>query len=492
MNKNKVVAGANKRASDPKLLSSSAANEPFTDFIFKNKINRQYLLIAAAGITVQFIIFKILYPFPDYFADSYTYISVAQNHAEVSFRPVGYSRLLEFLHGISSSDNFVIWVQYLIFNAGALYLFFTVRYFFIPRRLFANIIFGFLLFNPATWYLSNTLASDTVFIGLSFLFMGGLLWVINKPKWYSFVLPAIAVFLLFKTRFAALYYPVIPLFAFLISRQKPVHKLIGIAACVLPVIMEAQRIKEVTYEQTGTAVFSAFSGWMSVNTALLIYPYCTVENDDFPTPESAEVNAIAKDYFKRTGTPHFETFTIFKYMWDKQAPPKVYMFQQWQQQRYADYFDAWNGVAPALSDFSSTVIRKNPGVFFKHFLLPNAKQYLVPDLESLAVYNTGQDSVDQVAADWFGYTSLKVRAVDKHIQARILKPFAWLFGIINIIFVIELVLFFIRRKKMALPAVVLHSVFLVTFFWCLNLASSVYATFALVLMHYLTPNKKTN
>jgi hypothetical protein len=508
MNKNKVVVEANKSAKGPTLFSNRAANEPFTDFILKNKINRRYLLIATVGIIVQFIIFKIFYPFPDYFSDSYTYISVAQNQAPISFRPVGYSRFLAFLHSISSSDDFLIWVQYLIFNIGALYLFFTVRYFFDPRRLFANIIFGFLLFNTATWYISNTVASDTVFIGLSFLFMGGLLWVINKPKWYSFVLPAIAVFLLFKTRFIALYYPVIPLFAFLISRQKLVNKLIGIAACVLPVIMEAQRIKNVTYEETGTAVFSAFSGWMSANTALIIYPYCTVENDDFPTPESAEVNAIAKDYFKRTGIPHFENFTIYKYMWDREAPPKFYMYQELQRQHYASYFDAWNGVAPAFSDFSSTVIKKNPGVFFKHFLLPNAKQYLVPDLESLVFYNTGKDSVDKTAADWFGYESLKVRAIDKNIQASILKPFTWLYGIINIIFVIALVLFFVRWKKMGLPAVVLHSVLLVTFFWCVNLASSVYATpivfrfqlfpmylyatFALVLMHYLKLYKKTN
>lgn len=503
MKKNYVVAEANKRANGSKLLSTRATVEPFTYFTLKNKINRQYLLIGTVGIIVQFIIFKILYPFPDYFSDSYTYISVAQNHAPISFRPVGYSRFLAFLHNIFSSDNFVIWVQYLIFNAGALYLFFTVRYFFNPNRLFANIIFGFLLFNPATWYVSNTLASDTVFIGLSFLFMGGLLWVINKPKWYSFVLPAITVFLLFKTRFIALYYPIIPLFAFLISRQKPVHKLIGIAACVLPVIMEAQRIKKVTYEYTGTAVFSAFSSWMSANTALLIYPYCTVEKEDFPTPESAEVNAIAKDYFKRTGTPHFETLTVYKYLWDKEAPPKAYMYQKWKQQGYVNYFDAWNSVAPELSDFSSVIIKKNPDVFLKHFLLPNAKQYLAPDLESLAIYNTGKDSVDKTAADWFGYKSLKMRAVDKNIQASLLKPISWLFGIINIIFVIALVLFFARRKKMKLPAVLLHSVLLVTFFWGINLASSVYAapiifrfqlfpmylyaTFTLVLMSYLKP-----
>src|SRR5688500_4453676 len=98
MHKNKVALTANKSASDPILLSTRATKKTFTDFILNNKVNKRYLLIAAIGIILQFIIFKIFYPFPDFFSDSYTYISVAQNKTAISFRPVGYSRFLAFLH----------------------------------------------------------------------------------------------------------------------------------------------------------------------------------------------------------------------------------------------------------------------------------------------------------------------------------------------------------------------------------------------------------
>ena len=66
----------------------------YLHFILKDRLNQKYLFIAAAAIIIQFIVFKALYPFGDYFTDSYSYISAAANHHEVGYRPLGYSRFL--------------------------------------------------------------------------------------------------------------------------------------------------------------------------------------------------------------------------------------------------------------------------------------------------------------------------------------------------------------------------------------------------------------
>jgi hypothetical protein len=504
-NTTKPVPG--RQASDTH-MHEKAVSGPFNDFIFKNRTNRKYWGIALAGIVLQFIVFKICYPFADFFSDSYTYISVAENHTEISFRPVGYSRFLASVHKFTTSDTALVFIQYLVLLLGALFLFFTIRYFFNPRRVITNLIFIFLVFNPVSLYISNMVCSDTLFIGLSFVFITQMLWIINRPAWHQFILLAIVLFFLFKLRYIALYYPVIPVFAFLLSRQRPINKIAGIICCILPVVLEAQRIKQLTFELTGTKVFSAFSGWMSANNALIIYPHAQVNPEDFPSEESVDLNNMAKNYFStRVSSPNAQ-FVDFKFFWDKDAPLKQFMFKKWQQQSLPGYFEAWNAVAPTFSEFSSTVIQKNPGVFLKYFIWPNMKEYMRPFLETQEIYNLGKDSVDATAVEWFKYKTPRVRVIDKNIQHDILLPFTWFFGFINLVFCIGMIIFLLKWKKLSLPRTVLYSFLLIAFYWGINYASLLFAapilfrftlfsmylytTFALLLLHYLIPVKKTN
>ena len=79
--------------------------ESFRSFVFREKKNRRYLLIALVGMIVQFIVFKILYPFPDFISDSYSYIATNVYHMDVNLWPIGYSKFLLWLHMISNSDT---------------------------------------------------------------------------------------------------------------------------------------------------------------------------------------------------------------------------------------------------------------------------------------------------------------------------------------------------------------------------------------------------
>jgi hypothetical protein len=61
----------------------------FGYFILKEKSNRNYLLIAGIACIAQLIIFKLLYPYADFFSDSYSYIQAAAAHYDVSIWPIG-------------------------------------------------------------------------------------------------------------------------------------------------------------------------------------------------------------------------------------------------------------------------------------------------------------------------------------------------------------------------------------------------------------------
>src|ERR1044072_1373258 len=90
-----------------KRLKESFTNRPtdsesFSRFLIKNTLNKKYLLIATAGIFIQFIVFKLCYPFADFFNDSYTYIDAAAHHYVISVRPLGFSRFLSLVHRLTT------------------------------------------------------------------------------------------------------------------------------------------------------------------------------------------------------------------------------------------------------------------------------------------------------------------------------------------------------------------------------------------------------
>ncbi|MBS1563400.1 MAG: hypothetical protein JST39_03380, partial [Bacteroidetes bacterium] len=50
---------------------------PYLSFVFKEQPGRRYLIIAAIWLLLQWLLFKWLYPFGDYFTDSYSYLEAA-------------------------------------------------------------------------------------------------------------------------------------------------------------------------------------------------------------------------------------------------------------------------------------------------------------------------------------------------------------------------------------------------------------------------------
>jgi hypothetical protein len=448
----------------------------FSHFLFRNSVNKRYLDLAGAAIIVQFTIFKVCYPFADYFNDSFTYIDSAAHHHAMSVRPIGYSRFLELVHLMTTSDTIVVLLQYLTMQLGALLLFFTVRYFFPLPKKAGNWLFGILLFNPVTLYISNYISSDALFVGISLFWFVQLIWLINRPRWIQLIPLAGLLFIIFSLRYAALYLPSIALLALLFCKRNWLFKLTGITVTVLPLFIEFQRIKHITKKETGTAVFSAFSGWMAVNNALHMYPYINVRNEDFSSPECKALNQIVKKYFDTvpaSALPY--PYVRVNLLWGNNSPLKTYMYAVEKQRKLKGYFDAWHAVAPVFSEYSNQLIRQHPAAYARYFMWPNAKEYCLPTLESLLYYNEMRTTVDSSAIKWFRYKSERVTALNPTIQAKLLSPIPWLFLFVNIIFCTSLAVVLTRRKQYILSTGLLRTLLLTGAFWIINFCFSTYA-----------------
>ena len=438
--------------------------------------NKRYIYITGAAIIIQFVLFKLCYPFADYFNDSFTYLDTAIHHRPMSVRPIGYSRFLELVHRVTSSDTVVVFLQYFAIQAGVLMLFFTLRYFFpIPKKA-GNWLFGILVFNPLYLYLSNYISSDALFAGVGLMWIVTLIWIINKPRWLQLLPLAGLLFIIFSLRYTALYLPAVALLTLLLSRRSWLFTLTGITVTVLPLFIEYQRIKSVTKKVTGTAVFSAFSGWMAANNALHMYPYIDVRNEDFSSPECKALNQIVKQYFDTvpaSALPH--PYVRVNYMWGSISPLKAYMQAIEKKKKLKSYFDAWHAVAPVFLQYSNQLIRQHPTAYARYFMWPNTKEYCVPPLESLLSYNEMRTTVDSTAIKWFRYKSEKVSSLNPTIQGKILSPAPWLFLLVNILFCGSLAMVLIRRKQYALSPGLLRTLLLAGAFFFINFLFSVYA-----------------
>jgi len=448
----------------------------FSKFLFKDADNRRYLDGGFAAIIIQFVIFKLCYPFADYFNDSFTYINAAAHHHKMSVRPIGYSRFLEGVHWVTTSDTVITFIQYFTVQAGTLFLFFTLRYFFPLRKTISRILFVILLFNPVVLYISNYISSDALFVGLCLIWFTLLIWIINRPRWMQLLPLAGLLFIIFTLRYAALYLPAIALLALLFSRRNLLFKLAGTVLTVLPLSLEVQRIKQITQKETGTAVFSAFGSWMAINNALHMYPYIEVAEKDLPSTECMVLNKIVKQFFDtlpvaKRPYPHVRV----DYLWAGNSPMKTYMHLLQKQRNIDDYFSGWHAVAPVFSQYSNHLEMKHPGAFARYFLWPNTKEYCLPPLESLVSYNEERDIVDSTAIKWFKYKSNRVGCFNKTIQGTLLLPVPYWFLLVNIIFCGALAVVLVKAKRYALPPALLRTLLLAGGFWIVNFCFSIYA-----------------
>lgn len=445
------------------------------------KTNRQYFFLLVPAMLLSWILFKWAYPFADFFVDSYTYIQAAADHDSISYRPIGYSFFLRLVHALSASDTVLVTLQYGLVQSACLCLFFFLRRHCQLATWAQGLIAAFLVLDPLIYYTCNYVSSDALFIALSLFWLTVLLQLLRRPSWSGLILQLLLLSFIFYTRYVALFYPVVAVLTFLLVRRNLFFKVTGIVASIAVIATATFYTRQLTREQTGAPIFSAFSGWQMANNALNMYPSIPPDTSGLPSPACRALARYANDYFEHGGTAPPGVTTA--YMWEKNSPLHQYLnaykksnsslrLSQPSLRRGADtatlsYFIAWNRVAPVFSEYGYFLLRRHPLAFGRYYLWPSAKGFFLTPLDVFAIYNEGKKEVDPVAQQWFHYASPRPKVGSATIQATIFAPFPWFFLLLNLGFATIGLLFFFspglrRRDPAFIPCLQLAAVYLLT------------------------------
>ena len=394
-----------------------------------------YGAFAFLAITIQFTLFKILYPFPDFLPESYNYIDTASQHLAVNVWPVGYGKFIWLIHCISISDTFLIGIQYLLLEAALAYLFFTVLYLYKSARMVRNILFAFLFINPLFLYLSNCILPDALFASLSIVFLVQFCWMFHRPAPSQFILQGVIAGLAFTISFAAVFYPLVCLGGVLLLKKRPKLApsgwIIGTVLIVGFLLISMQKTKEAT----GTAQLSVLGSWQLANNALYMYGHTKMDSTRMPK-ETRTLDRTTRDFFEDIPAAQRDVagfagafFLVVPY-----SPLKVFMDRQFRDEDAPKQFEAWAKVAPLYAAYGKALIRQRPVSYVTYFVGPNIKNYFLPPLEKFEMYNLNRSDVPTTVQEWFGYMTPDIAVVSATFQARLFYPYRYFFLALNVFF----------------------------------------------------------
>lgn len=244
-----------------------------TDVSFLKYLAGQKWLLVQSLITFVALygVLTFLFPLPDFFVDSFTYVDVANRHVNVSYRPLGYSDFLRMVHGISPNCHWLVFVQLFLFYSSTLLTFFSLDYLYGLPKKWSPVVFYLLLINPLLVLQANLVSSDSLFCSLTMVWISLCIWIINRPGYILAVLHTVVLFLCFYTRYTAIFYPVIACVVFLIAKGRYLYKITSVLV-TLALIIGYVKYQEDTIERSaGVRVFSGFSGWQIANNVLCYY-----------------------------------------------------------------------------------------------------------------------------------------------------------------------------------------------------------------------------
>jgi 4-amino-4-deoxy-L-arabinose transferase-like glycosyltransferase len=434
-------------------------------------------------MAVQFIVFKLCYPFPDFFSDSYSYIEAAFYRWDVNIWPIGYSRFLLYFHHLTTSGYALVAFQYAVWSLSALYFYLTIVFFYHTGRNTRIFLCLFLFFNPLFLYLANYVTSDMLFVSMSTVWLTQLIWLLRRPRAYMLFTQALLMFIMFTFRYNAMIYPLIAGVVILLSKQRLWLKSLGILAgpaLILPFILWSSHAAKL---MTGTAQFPPIlGGWQWGNNALYMRGFIEEDSTVFPTPQTTELDGIARRYFSQPDRPQdllfSEVANFFIRHWE--APLKVYMGRHYHPKTDSEDVAAWGRSAVVFDQYGKFLIKRHPLAYLRYYLLVNSKNYFIPPLEKLEVYNLGGDEMWQPGQYWFHYPSPKVWSISKGLQGIVLGLFPIFFLILNFYYAVGLYLFIRRGGLRRISRNFVHPILIISGFLALNAAFSIFANIIVI------------
>ena len=451
----------------------------FWEFTWTDRQNQKALFWALGLSIASFTIFKILYPYPDFFSDSYSYIFAASANLDVSIWPIGYSKFLSIFHFLTYSDTALVAFQYFFMQMSAIIFFYTVLYFYNTSETTRKVLFVFLFVNPLSLYLCNTINSDALFAALSLLWFTQLIWMLYKPKFHQIIIQAILLFLCFTIRNNAYFYPLISVLVILLSRNNWKIKALAVALPFLLILPFVIHTRNEAYKSTGTHQFSLFTGWQLANNALYIYDKIDVDSATLPTPQSRELNRLAISFLQNVQPEEYrqdlESYVGNYFIKEYGAPLKRYYRHHFRSGTEIQSIADWGKASAIFEPFGKHIIIHHPIAYARYFMWPNTFHYILPPLSHIEIYNYGENDIDPIAQNWFHYPKPEVHCISHKLQG-LLIAYEALFLLFNLYFVLQLYLY-IRKYKMDFRANTQQLSYLIAgSFLFLNFAFSVFAT----------------
>ena len=457
------------------------------NFIWGQRSNRLYLWTALGISLVLLTIFKTLYPYPNLVMDSYYYIRAAATNADVNAWPIGYSKFLQLVGLFTHSPLILVCVQYLILELSLLLLFFTIKFFFHPGKVPSILLFIFFFANPLFLYTANLVMADSLFNGLSILWVVQLLWIIYRPRPYMIFTHAALLLITFTVRYNALYYPLVAALAFLLSRQNIRLKLAGI---VLPIILVISFITYTSHKMeaySGVKQFSPFGGWKLANDALYMYAHVHPDSSDPVPARFRAVDKITRRYFELSHDPGDlmapDVFHGSPFMFG--GPLMFHMAQLYGPDTAFINFKKWSRMAPLCTDYGSYLIKKYPLSFARWFLWPNMQRYANPPREiymTITPFFLRPDELGPEATRWFGLTTLMVKPEYINLRLQIFSIYPLFFGLVHLAFILSLLGFLLNKGWRSIGKPYNYCVLAIFFLWVCDLGFSL--TAAAIVMRY--------
>lgn len=431
-------------------ITMPAKSVSFNTFLFQNKHNRRFLWLAAGAIIIQFAIFKYLYPFANFIhGDSFKYLEAADDNSTIAIHPIGYSKFLRLVSLFAKPDIVLVSLQYLLIQVSALFLVFTIFYFYQPGKAMQRILPCFMVFNPLFLHLGNMVSSDGFFVALSLTWFSLMLWIIHQPSNKIIIWHGLALFVAFTVRYNALIYPFIAIVAFGLSHLSLRKKIAGI---VLPLLLCGWFIGLTMYQYkklTGSWQFSPFSGWQWANNAMYAYRYVD-SNDRKPVlPKYQELDNMIRKFYDKTRNlsmyPSEKVQASTFYMWSSGLPLMNYRDSLFKDTAEATDFKRWANMGPFYKEYGIYIIKKYPLYFIRYFAWPNSKKYYAPPVEFLQSYNTDREYVTEQAQKWFGYRSRRINTRMSDEKTWVLDFYPILTGIVNVIMFFGLIYYILLK-----------------------------------------------
>ncbi|WP_143151015.1 hypothetical protein [Chitinophaga sancti] len=336
-----------------------------------------------------------------------------------------------------------------------------------------------MVFNPLHLYLSNTISSDILFISLSITWFSLLLWVIHKPSIAIHFFHAIILFLAFTVRYFALFYPIISLFAFIISKSSLILKLNSLLCCAALIGSFIFFTQNLYYQICQKHIFSPFSGWLLANNALYAYRYVSNEQHKTPPRELENLDLQVRDYFDSTqnnpGHLMEQGETYFHFMWISTSPLRAYAKKSIQPGSKLKDLGKWAFFAPIFKDYGWWIIKNYPIQFSRYYLFANVKRYSLPPVEFLESYNSGLNEVPDYIKNWFHYKSNILSYKVKNPVYTILPLYSIWSAIINIQILLFIIIYVWLKCYRYYP-IKLDVLLFLSFFGLINFAFEVFST----------------